>query len=325
MASFGTDDYATARVPIRARYSWYSVAVQRFGQISALSQFLLGATLGFGMSFWDSFLAITFGAVILEVVAIALGVIGMREGLSTSTLARWCGFGQAGSAVIGLAIGISLVGWFGIQSAVSAEGLYQLMPIMPVWVWALLFGLAVTAIVIKGFKSMAWTAYLTVPAFVVLVAWSVGSELTKHSLGDLVASAPAGPSLTLLQGTTLVAGGFIVGAVITPDMTRFNRTVGDVVKQTIVGITLGEYVIGLVGVLLAHAIRSDNIIVIVTSTVGWVGVLIIIVGTLKINDWNLYSSGLGLVNFIGTVFGRRVRRRGEGRHPRRRHPGVACR
>jgi len=307
-SSFGTDDFATARVPARARYSWYSVAVQRFGQISALSQFLLGATLGFGMSFWDSFLAITFGAVILEVVAIALGVIGMREGISTSTLARWCGFGQAGSAVIGLAIGISLVGWFGIQSAVSAEGLYQLMPIMPVWLWALLFGLAVTAIVIKGFKSMAWTAYLTVPAFVVLVAWSVGSELAKHSLGELVASAPAGPSLTLLQGTTLVAGGFIVGAVITPDMTRFNRSVGDVVKQTIVGITLGEYVIGLVGVLLAHAIRSDNIIVIVTSTVGWIGVLIIIVGTLKINDWNLYSSGLGLVNFIGTVFGKRTNR-----------------
>jgi len=307
-SSFGTDDFATARVPARARYSWYSVAVQRFGQISALSQFLLGATLGFGMSFWDSFLAITFGAVILEVVAIMLGVIGMREGISTSTLARWCGFGQAGSAVIGLAIGISLVGWFGIQSAVSAEGLYQLMPIMPVWLWALLFGLAVTAIVIKGFKSMAWTAYLTVPAFVVLVAWSVGSELAKHSLGELVATAPAGPSLTLLQGTTLVAGGFIVGAVITPDMTRFNRSVGDVVKQTIVGITLGEYVIGLVGVLLAHAIRSDNIIVIVTSTVGWIGVLIIIVGTLKINDWNLYSSGLGLVNFIGTVFGKRVNR-----------------
>lgn len=307
-STFGTDDYAIARVPAPARYSWFSVAVQRFGQISALSQFLLGATLGFGMTFWNAFWAITLGAVILEVVAIALGVIGMREGLSTSTLARWCGFGHAGSAVIGLAIGISLIGWFGIQSAVSAEGLHQLMPALPVWLWALLFGLAVTAIVIRGFHSMAWTAYLTVPAFVVLVAWSVGSELSRHSLGELAATAPAGPSLTLLQGTTLVAGGFIVGAVITPDMTRFNRSVGDVVKQTVLGITLGEYVIGLVGVLLAHAIRSDNIILIVTSTVGWVGVLVIIVGTLKINDWNLYSSGLGLVNFIGTVFGRRVNR-----------------
>jgi cytosine permease len=307
-SSLGTDDYAISRVPARARYSWVSVAVQRFGQISALSQFLLGATLGFGMSFWSAFWAITLGAVILELVAIALGVIGMREGLTTSMLARWCGFGQAGSALIGLAIGISLVGWFGIQSGVSAEGLHQLLPGLPVWAWSLLFGLAVTAIVVKGFHSMAWTAYLTVPAFILLVAWSVGSELSQRSLSELAAAAPAGPSLSLLQGTTLVAGGFIVGAVITPDMTRFNRSVGDVVKQTLLGITLGEYVIGLVGVLLAHAIKSADIITIITSTVGWVGVLVIVVGTLKINDWNLYSSGLGLVNFVGTVFGRQVNR-----------------
>ncbi|KAA5836898.1 cytosine permease [Saccharopolyspora hirsuta] len=307
-SSVGVDDYALTRVPDRARYSWWSVAVQRFGQISALSQFLLGATLGFGMSFWDAFLALTFGAVILEVVAIFVGIMGAREGLSTSMLARWTGFGRAGSALIGLAIAISLIGWFGIQSAVSAKGLVALIGGLPEWGWSLLFGLLVTAIVLRGFRSMAWVAYVSVPAFLVLVGWSIGVELTQHDLGALMASAPPGPQLSLLEGTTLVAGGFITGAVITPDMTRFNRTVGDVVKQTLVGITLGEYVIGLAGVLLAHAVRSADITTIVTSSVGWVGILVIVAGTLKINDWNLYSSGLGLVNFVGTVFGKKLNR-----------------
>jgi cytosine permease len=304
----GVDDFALARVPKEARYSWWSVAVQRFGQISALSQFLLGSTLGFGMSFWNAFWALTLGAVILEVVAIFVGIIGVREGLQTSLLARWTGFGSAGSSLIGLAIGLSLIGWFGIQSAVSAEGLHQLMSFLPVWAWSLVFGLAVTAIVLWGFGSMQWVAYVTVPAFLVLVGWSIIGALVKHDIGSLVVSAPAGPHLTMIQGTTLVAGGFIVGAIITPDMTRFNRTPADVVKQTIVGITVGEYVIGLAGVLLAHAIRSDDIITIVTSSVGWVGTLVIILGTLKINDWNLYSSGLGVVNFIGTIFGKHVNR-----------------
>jgi cytosine permease len=304
----GVDDYALARVPESARYSWWSVAVQRFGQVSALSQFLLGSTLGFGMGFWEAFLAFTLGAVVLELVSVGVGIIGCREGLQTSVLTRWTGFGQGGSAVVGVAIGISLIGWFGIQSGVSAQGLVSLIGVLPVWVWSLLFGLAVTFIVLWGFASMKWVAYLTVPAFVVLVAWSIGSELLDHDLGTLVASAPAGPSLSVLEGTTLVAGGFIVGAVITSDMTRFNRSAADVVKQTVVGVTLGEYVIGMSGVLLAHAIRSDDIITIVTSSVGWVGTLVIILGTLKINDWNLYSSGLGVVNFVGTVFGKRVNR-----------------
>ncbi|MER7080708.1 cytosine permease [Saccharopolyspora kobensis] len=307
-SSVGVDDYALTRVPDHARYSWWSVAVQRFGQVSALSQFLLGATLGFGMSFWDAFLALTLGAVILEIVAIFVGIIGAREGLSTSMLARWTGFGRAGSALIGLAIAISLIGWFGIQSAVSAKGLVSLVGGLPEWGWALVFGLLVTAIVLRGFRSMAWVAYVTVPAFLVLVGWSIGAELTQHDLGALMASAPPGPQLSLLEGTTLVAGGFITGAVITPDMTRFNRTVGDVVKQTLVGITLGEYVIGLAGVLLAHAVRSADITTIVTSSVGWVGILVVVAGTLKINDWNLYSSGLGLVNFVGTVFGKKLNR-----------------
>ncbi|BBG02846.1 MULTISPECIES: purine-cytosine permease family protein [Pseudonocardia] len=304
----GTDDYALARVPAHARYSWWSVAVQRFGQVSALSQFLLGSTLGFGMGFWDAFIAFTLGAVILEIVAIGVGIIGCREGLNTSVLARWTGFGQGGSALIGVAIGISLVGWFGIQSGVSAEGLVTLIGGLPAWAWSLVFGLAVTMIVLWGFGSMQWVAYITVPAFLALVCWSIGSVLLGHDLGALTASPPPGPALSMVEATTLVAGGFIVGAIITPDMTRFNRSSADVVKQTVVGFTLGQWLIGMSGVLLAHAIRSDDIIMIVTSSVGWIGTLIIILGTLKINDWNLYSAGLGVVNFAGTVLGRTVNR-----------------
>ncbi len=304
----GVDDYALARVPRSARYSWWSVAVQRFGQVSALSQFLLGSTIGFRMSFWNAFLAFTLGAVILEIVSILIGLIGAKEGLSTSLLARWTGFGYGGSSVVGIAIGVSLIGWFGIQSGVSAEGLYSLVGVLPTWAWSLVFGLAVTLVVMGGFGSMKWVAYVTVPTFLILVGWSIISGLSGFRIGDLVSSAPAGEPMSLLTGTTLVAGGFIVGAVITADMTRFNRNGADVVKQTVVGFTIGEYLIGMSGVLLAHAIRSDDIITIVTSSVGWVGTLVVILGTIKINDWNLYSSSLGAVNFLGVILRRPVNR-----------------
>jgi cytosine permease len=115
----GQDDYSLSRVPESEQYSWITVAVQRFGQLSALSQFLLGATLGFGMTFWNAFLALTLGAVILEVVAIFVGIAGMREGLSTSVLSRWTGFGRYGSSIIGLVFAVSLIGWFGVQNAVK--------------------------------------------------------------------------------------------------------------------------------------------------------------------------------------------------------------
>ena len=100
----GRDDHAVRRMPASERKHWFVVFLQRYGQMSALSQFLLGATLGFGMNFWNAFLALTLGAVILEVVAIFTGIAGQREGLSTSVLTRWTGFGRYGSAILGLVI-----------------------------------------------------------------------------------------------------------------------------------------------------------------------------------------------------------------------------
>src|SRR3954451_7476147 len=304
----GHDDYALERVPGSARYPWLSVATQRFGQIACMSQFLLGATLGFAMTLWNAVLAITLGCVILEIIAVAVGIAGQREGLSTSVLARWTGFGSLGSSLIGLVIAVSLMGWFGVQNAVFAEGLHSIVGGLPEWAWTIFCGALVTAIVVWGFGSMAWTAYITVPAFLLLAGWSIASELTDHSLSTLWSSPAPGDTISLATGTTLVAGGFIVGMVITPDMTRYNRSARDVVKQTLISVTLGEYLIGIIAVLLAHAIKSPDIVAIVTSTTGSVGVLVLIAATIKINDWNLYSSSLGIVNFADQVFRTRLNR-----------------
>jgi cytosine permease len=304
----GSDDHALERVPENERYPWFSVATQRFGQIACMSQFLLGATLGFGMELWDAVLAITLGCVILEVVAIAIGIAGMREGLSTSLLARWTGFGSVGSSIIGLAVAISLMGWFGVQNAVFASGLESLVGVLPTWMWTIICGALVTVVVVYGFATMAWTAYITVPAFLLLAGWSIANELTDHSLSSLWSSPAPGPTISLATGTTLVAGGFIVGMVITSDMTRYNRSARDVVKQTVLSVTLGEYLIGIIAALLAHAVKTGDIVAIVTSTTGSIGVLVLITATIKINDWNLYSASLGLVAFADQVFNRRFNR-----------------
>ncbi|MEU4548534.1 purine-cytosine permease family protein [Nonomuraea dietziae] len=309
MSTTTTDeDYPLERVPPGARYPWFNVAVQRFGQLSDLTQFLLGATLGAGLSFWGAFWAFTLGSVILEIVCIFVGIAGMREGLSTSLLARWTGFGRYGSTLIGVIITLSLFGWFGVQTAVFAAGLHSIMSWLPLWAWSLIAGLGVTALVIRGFKAMGMTAFITVPAFLGLAGWAMWVEISRHDLGALVASPPFGEPISIATGATIVAGSYIVGAVTTPDMTRFNRNAGDVVKQTLVGISLGEYVLGLAGVLLAYAVKSSDVIAIITASSGVVGVIVLISATVKINNWNLYSASLGLLNAIESTTGLKLNR-----------------
>lgn len=301
------DDFSLERVPMTDRRSWVGIATMRFGQLSALSQFLLGATLGFGMSFWSAFWALTLGAVVLEIVSIFVGIAGMKEGLSTTLLVRWSGFGRVGSVLVSLVIAIALIGWFGVQNQVFASGLNQLLG-GPVWMWSIVTGVLVTVVVIFGFLSMGYTAYIAVPLFVIVALFSIGRAFTHYSLAHLVAMGAPGPHISLAAGASMVAGGFIIGAIITPDMSRYNRSVSDVIKQTVVGITLGEYTIGLIGVLLAHAVQSANIITIVMSTSGIIGTIILVTATIKINDWNLYSSSLGIVNLADTAFGKRISR-----------------
>lgn len=110
--------------------------------------------------FWTAFWALTLGAVILEVVAIFVGIAGMREGLSTTLLVRWAGFGKLGSILLSLIIALSMVGWFGIQNEVFSNGLHQILG-GPVWVWSIVTGISVTLIVLFGILSLGITAYIT--------------------------------------------------------------------------------------------------------------------------------------------------------------------
>ena len=114
MAPENDIDYSLSRVPDEAKQPFWRILFIRIGAICCVSQLMLGAALGYGLTFWDAFLATMLGSVLLQVVSWALGTAAAREGLSTSLLSRWTGFGKVGSALFGGVVAISMVGWFGV-------------------------------------------------------------------------------------------------------------------------------------------------------------------------------------------------------------------
>lgn len=303
------DDFSLTRVPEGARLPMWEVLLVRIGALTALSQFMLGAALGYGMTFWEAFWATMLGSVILEIVSLLIGIAGAREGLSTSLLARWTGFGKYGSSIIGAVIAIGLIGWFGIQNSVFAKGLDgALGGALGFPLAATLTGLFVTAIVIFGFKWLSWTAKIAVPGFIAVIGYGIYNVLHNHSLGELVQSPAPGPPLSLGMAATMVAGGFMIGAVITPDMSRYCRNSRDVFWMTLIGTLVGEFGVNMIAVLMAHAVKSADVVDIILQTAGWLGAAIVIFATVKINDLNLYSSSLGITNLLDSVFNKKVNR-----------------
>ncbi|GAB1332176.1 cytosine permease [Streptomyces sennicomposti] len=303
----GSDDYALSRVPRDKRLGFWTMLLQWLAQSGSISQFTLGATIGVGMSFAGAFWAFTLGAVILEVVIFAIGLAGMREGLATPLLTRWAGFGRNGSALVSLVISISLVGWFGVQNTIFGDSVSSLVG-GPSWLWCVVAGGAITVLVIFGFRYMAVFAKIVTPLFFAMVAWSVTDALSEHSLSELIHSPAPGQTIPLSVAATAIAGGYMTGAIVSPEMTRYNRKGSHVFLQSASSMVLSEYIVGLTGVLLGHMVGNGQVSQIVLSTSGVFGVLVVLMSTAKINDWNLYGSSLGVVNFFQVVFAKRLHR-----------------
>lgn len=303
------EDYALERTPLEARRPMWEVFLIRFGTVATLSQLILGASLGYGMSTKDAVLATVIGCVLLEIVSFLIGVAGCREGLSTSVLTRWTGFGRFGSSLIGFIIAISCIGWFGIQNSVFAEGLVQALGgSFNLHVMMVITGLAVTLLVVYGYKTISWTANIAVPGFLIAMALATYKLLTDYNLGDLINMAPPGEAMSFGVAVTMIAGGFMVGAIITPDMSRFNRNAKDVFWMTLLSLFLGELIVNTLGVLMAHAVKSSDVVSIMLTLGGWVSAALVIFATIKINDMNLYGASLGTSNFLDTAFGIKMSR-----------------
>ncbi|BAE75769.1 Cytosine permease (plasmid) [Sodalis glossinidius str. 'morsitans'] len=299
MTRSSKNDYAFDRVPLSARVDLFSITLIRIGGVTALAQFMVGATLGHSMSFYHAIFATLLGSLILEFVSLGLGIAGVREGLTTSLLARWCGFGRIGSVLIGGLITISLLGWFGIQNSILAEGIsYAFNSKMPFTLSAILSGLILTLLVAFGFRALEWTAKITVPIFFIIVVLILINVLQGNDFEQLILDLPKGNVITLGAGATVVAGGHILGALITPDMSRYCKNEKHVFWMITASIIVSEFVINGVAILVAHALNTSDVVTIMTQSAGWIGLLSVILSAIKINDLNLYSSSIGCANAI---------------------------
>ncbi|MDC9598219.1 cytosine permease [Xenorhabdus anantnagensis] len=305
------ENYSLSRVPQTQRVSLLSVAIVHMGMLTALDQFMLGAVLGGSMALIDAFIAIFIGSLIFGIVTFGLGFAGMREGLSGSLLARWCGFGRIGSVLIGLVVTISLLGWFGIQNAIFAHSLNFASGDKLGFVWAAaLSGTVLTTLVAFGFKALRFTARIAVPLFILGVAYisaTVLSGNTGQQLHEIIKLPHSGDTLTISAGITIVVGGAIVASLMTPDLTRYTKSGKHVFGITLLTIIAGEFVINGLAILIAKALNTSDVVTIMSQAAGGAGLLIVVFSTLRVNDLNLYSSSLGIINAVEGITGKKLR------------------
>ncbi|MBD2814961.1 cytosine permease [Xenorhabdus sp. Flor] len=300
-----------SRMPQQQRLSLLSVAVVHMGMLTALDQFMLGAVLGSSMTLTDAFIVIFIGSLIFGIVTFGLGFAGMREGLSGSLLARWCGFGRIGSVLIGLVIAVSLLGWFGIQNAIFAKSLnFASGNKLGFGLSAAISGTLLTILVAFGFRALRFTARIAVPMFILLVAYISTIVLSGESgqrWYKILKLPYSDETLSISAGITIVVGGAIVASLMTPDLTRYTKSGKHVLGITLLTIIAGEFVINGLAILIAKALNTADVVTIMSQAAGGAGLFVVVCSTLRVNDLNLYSSSLGIINAVEGITGKKLR------------------
>jgi cytosine permease len=281
--------------------SWLGLATIWFGGMISVPSLIIGSTLVAGLPFWQAMLAGLIGFSVVVAYMSLESVAAVDQRLDTVDLAS-SSFGRNGSnLVVGLALGVSLLGWFGVQSGVAGGSISKIgmisfgVDISPGWA-SLVVGLLMMLTAVFGFKYLKWLNYLAVPCKVALVVYAVTMAFQSRSF-DVITMYRPDPArrLDFLTAIGLSIGFFSVGGVISPDYARHARTRMDAVLGSVLGLLPAALGLTACGAMLA-IIQNTYDIVEIYSKLGRpiLALTVLIIATWTTNVMNAYSSGLAI-------------------------------
>jgi cytosine permease len=292
--------------------SWLGLATIWFGGMVSVPALLAGSTLIAGLPFWDMLLAgfIGFSVVVGYMTLESIAAVEQRQ--DTVALAT-SAFGRNGARlVVGLAVGVSLVGWFGVQSGIAGESFAKIASLSYAWqvsptLASLVMGLFMMLTAVFGFKHLRWLNFLAVPCKILLVVYAVIVALQSKSFDLVTQYQPApGARLDMLTAIGLSIGFFSVGGVISPDYARHARTRTAAVLGSVLGALPAALGVVACGAMLAIFQQTYDIVEIYTRLgMPLLALSVLIIATWTTNVMNVYSAGLALNELLHWPPGRR--------------------
>lgn len=297
------DNHVVSEVPQNERQGWLSVMFVWMGCMICVPSILIGQSLVTGMNFMMALVAGIIGYIVVLVVAILQGMQSADLGRPTVVVAR-PSYGEVGSKYIfSFVIAIALIGWFGIQTSIAGSSLQGMLSVFNITISInaamILSGILMLTCAIFGFKMMEKLNFVSVPLLVIVLFWAMINALNTTDL-SLITNYTPPQELSFISGMSVVVGGFIVGAVIAGDFTRFNKDRKDTIKSAAVGIVPAGLFLVVVGAFLTISANNPeaNLEAVLVSQipVPFIAFLTLFLATWTTNVSNAYSAGIALVN-----------------------------
>jgi len=293
-------EFAFESVPEEKRKGGISLFLVLAGYPIALSNFVTGAAIGIKMSFANAMIAILAADAFLIFVAVITGLIAYETGYSTSFLSR-IAFGKKGSSIFSLLLVLSAINWIGINGNTFAGMIATNFPKWPIPVSItgvlVIFTWAQSAI--RGYKGLEVVSSFGVPAAIILsVACFIGVGLKSGGFSSAFSYVPTEP-MTFTAASASVVGSWVFGCIITPDICRYAKSKGTVIRSGISAFFVGLFCLQFIGVLVATATKNGDFSQ-ATAALG-LGILVFICTIFCLwttQDNNIYGASLAMQNLL---------------------------
>lgn len=281
------------------RISWFALLTIWFGGLISVPSLLIGSTLISGLPFYEALLAGFIGFSIVCLFMCLESVAAVDTRLTTVQLAS-SSFGRNGANIlVGLVVGASCLGWFGVQSSIAGSSFSRIMELsfhVPIAapISTIFWGTLMMLTAVFGFKYLKVLNYIAVPCKIFLIVYGLVVSFQGRSFSTITSYQPE-THLDFVVAVGLCIGFFSVGGVISPDYSRFAKTRKDAVLGSVLGLLPAALMLMTVGSILA-IFQGTYDIVEIFARMGQpaLALAILIIATWTTNVMNAYSSGLAI-------------------------------
>lgn len=307
MSHISHDDFSRSPVDNCSLRPWWYLLIIEMGVMISIPIFFVGGQLGHSLTLQDLILSTLAGGAILGIIGSLTARLGAVTRCSTALIARLT-FGKKGAGLISLLLALGMTGWWGVNTELFAKAVADLAREIfhcqlsePTTI--LLSGLAMITTAALGIKAIGRLSYLAVPLLIAGLANAVAHFSSQANFSQLLSHTPEpGTALTLGAAAATVASGFIVGASMNPDFSRFAKTPKHGIAYALTDYSIVYPLLLIVcGSLAILGGKSNIMLYLVPPGLTWLLFVMMMFATWAANDCNLYSTSLSLAALLPSL------------------------
>lgn len=291
-----SNEYELEKVPQDMKRGWIAMFSILMAVGVDLSSVLLGAELASGMSMKNGILSVIVGSFFMAILYTICAVVGSSTSLSVSMITKNV-FGEQGAKVFSIVIALSLLGWFGVQVGFFAEnaqiiikeitGISVSMPLL-----SLIGGLLMMSTAIVGYKAMEKLSVYSVPFLVILIGITLFLAIGKYGINPIETETG---NMSFAAGVSLSMSIGIVGAIISPNISRWAKSNKDCVMASFFGMLIGNSFMIIISIVLIKIMGIADIMkMFIVLGLGIPGIIVLTLAQWTTNTGNIYSSSLSM-------------------------------